>query len=65
MGLSIPVAERSKSKVCGRLPAEIAGSHSAGGMGVCLSVVCVVFCHVEVSATSRSLVQRSPTDCDV
>jgi hypothetical protein len=25
--------------------------------------VCVVCCQVEVSATSRSLVQRSPTDC--
>jgi hypothetical protein len=29
----------------------------------CLSVVCVVCFRVEVSATSRSLVQRSPTDC--
>jgi hypothetical protein len=28
-----------------------------------VSVVIVVFCQVEVSATSRSLVQRSPTDC--
>jgi len=30
----------------------------------CLSVVSVVCCQVEVSASSRSLVQRSPTDCD-
>ena len=29
----------------------------------CLSVVIIVCCQVEVSATSRSLVQRSPTDC--
>ena len=29
-----------------------------------LSVVGVVCCQVEVWATSRSLVQRSPTDCD-
>jgi hypothetical protein len=29
----------------------------------CLSVVCVVCCQVEVSATRWSLVQRSPTDC--
>jgi hypothetical protein len=29
----------------------------------CLSVVCVVCCQVEVSVTSWSLVQRSPTDC--
>ena len=28
-----------------------------------LSVVSVVCCHVEVSTTSWSLVQRSPTDC--
>jgi hypothetical protein len=30
---------------------------------VCLSVVSVVCCQVEVSATGWSLVQRSPTDC--
>ena len=29
-----------------------------------MSVVSVVCCQVEVSATSRSLVQRSPTDCE-
>jgi len=29
----------------------------------CLSLVSVVCCQVEVSATGRSLVQRSPTDC--
>jgi hypothetical protein len=29
----------------------------------CLSVVCCVCCQVEISATSWSLVQRSPTDC--
>jgi phage tail protein X len=29
----------------------------------CLSVVSVVFCQVEASATSWSLVQRSPTEC--
>ena len=28
-----------------------------------LSVVSVVWCQLEVSATDRSLVQRSPTDC--
>jgi len=33
--------------------------------GAWMSVVSVVCCHVEVSATHRSLVQRSPTDCDV
>jgi hypothetical protein len=34
-----------------------------GGMDVC--VVSVVCCQVEVSATSWSLVQRSPTECGV
>jgi len=34
-------------------------------MYVCLSVVRVVCCQVEVSATGRSLVQRSPTECGV
>jgi len=29
----------------------------------CLYFVSVVFCPVQVSATDRSLVQRSPTDC--
>ena len=31
----------------------------------CLSVVSAVCCQVEVSATGRSLVQRSPTDYDI
>jgi hypothetical protein len=39
--LPIPVAERSKARVCGRLPAEIAGLNPTGGHG-CLSVVSVV-----------------------
>jgi hypothetical protein len=32
---------------------------------VCLSLVSVVCCQVEVSATSWSLVQRSPAECGV
>jgi hypothetical protein len=31
----IPVVERSKAWVCGRLPAEIEGSNPTGGMDVC------------------------------
>jgi len=31
----------------------------------CLSIVSVVCCQVEVSASSRSLVQRSPIECGV
>jgi hypothetical protein len=61
-GPPVPVAARSKAWVCGRSLAGIAGSNSARGHG-CLSVVSVVCCQVEVSATGRSLVQRSPTDC--
>jgi len=60
--IPIPVAARSKAYVCGRSPAEIVGSNPTGGHGY-LSVVNVVYCQVEVSATSWSLVQRSPTDC--
>jgi hypothetical protein len=40
------------------------GFESQRGHG-CLPVVSVVCCQVEVSATSWSLVQRSPTDCGV
>ena len=57
------MAARSKACVCGRSVAGIAGSNPAGGMGV--SLVSVVSCQVGVSASGLSLVQRSPTDCDV
>ena len=57
------MAERSKAWVCGRLLAGIAGSNPARGTDV--SLVSVVCCQVEVSATGRSLVQRSPTECDM
>ena len=50
------MAERSKARVYDRSLAGIAGSNG------CLSVVSVVCCQVEVSATGSSLVQRSPTD---
>jgi hypothetical protein len=56
-----PVAARSKAWVCGRLLAGIAGSNPIDGHGY-LSIVIVVCCQVEVSATGRSLIQRSPTD---
>ena len=61
---SIPVADRSKAWVCSRSLAGIAGSNPAPGHGS-VSVVSVVCCQVEVSAMSRSLDQRSPTDCGV
>ena len=53
---------RSKAWVCDLSSAEIVVSNPTGGMHVrlLLSVVC---CQVQVSATSWSLVQRSPTYC--
>ena len=58
--MPIPVAARSKAQVCGLSLAGIAGSNPARGFG-CLSLVNFVCC--QVSATGRSLVQRSPTEC--
>jgi hypothetical protein len=58
------VAARPKAWVCGRSLAGIAGSNPTGGHG-CLSLVSVVCCQVEVSATGRSLVQGSPVECVV
>jgi hypothetical protein len=40
------------------------GFESRRGFG-CLSLVSVVFCQVEVSASARSLVERIPTECGV
>jgi hypothetical protein len=61
--LPIPVAVRFKAWVFGRSLTGIVGSNPTGGMDVCL--VGVVCCQVEVSATSWSLVQRSPAECGV
>jgi len=55
-----PRGLRRRSTIEG--PAEIEGFESHGGHG-CLSVVSVVCCQVEVSATGWPLAQRSPTDC--
>jgi hypothetical protein len=39
----VPVAARSKARVCGRSPAEVVDSNPTGGMDVCLlQVLCVV-----------------------
>ena len=41
--MPVPVAARSKAKVCGRSPAEIVGSNPTVGMDICLLwVSCVV-----------------------
>ena len=49
--MAIPVSARSKAWVCGRSLAAIAGSNPAGNMDVSLSLVSVVCCQVEVSAS--------------
>ena len=49
----IPVAKRSKVRVCGRLPAGIAGSNPTGGMDIYLLwVLCVVIVEVSVMETN-------------
>ena len=50
ISMPVPVAARSKALIYGRSPAEIVGSNPIGWQG-CLSVMCVVCCQVEVSAT--------------
>jgi len=57
------VAAPSKAWVCGRSLAGNAAVNPARVMDMCLSLVSVVFCQVDVSATDRPLVQRSPTEC--
>jgi hypothetical protein len=57
---NINSAARSKAWVCGRSLAGTASSNPTGDIR-CLSVVSVVSCQVEVSATSWSPVQRSTT----
>ena len=56
------MAARSNASVCGRSPAGIGGFESHQGHG-CLSIVRVACFQVGVSATGRSLVQKTPTDC--
>jgi hypothetical protein len=58
--IPIPVAAASKAWVYVRSLAGIAVSNSAGHG--CLSLVIYVCCQADVSATGRSLVQRSPTE---
>ena len=58
------VVALSKAWVCRHLLPGIMGLNPAGGNG-CLSLVSVVCCQIEVCATSRSLVQSSPTHCGV
>ena len=60
------MAARYKTWVCGSSLAGSAGSNQVGVGGAWMSVSCESrCCQVEVSATGRSLVQRSPTECGV
>ena len=60
--LPVPVAVGCEAQVFGRSPAEIMGSNPTGAwMSVCCE--CCVMSRREVSVTSWSLVQRSPTEC--
>ena len=52
------MAARFQVWVCGRSLAGIVGSNPAGGMDVCLSLVSVVCCQVEVSAFCFGLITR-------
>ena len=62
--LPITVAALSKTWVCGRSLAEIAGSNPAGSTDTC-PFLFLCMCQVEVSASCQSLVQSCPTDCGV
>jgi ABC-type Co2+ transport system permease subunit len=59
----IPVASRSKAWVCG-LPLA-GGVVRVPWVYGCLSLLNVVYCQVEVSASGWSPFQRSPTKCGV
>jgi hypothetical protein len=62
--LLIPVAVWSRPWVYGRSHPGIVASNPTRVLGV-FSLVRVVFCQIEVSASDWSLVQRSPTECGV
>ena len=62
--VTMAVAARSKARVCGALLHWDCGFQLRCRYG-CLSLEGVGCCQVEVSATDRSLVQRSPTECGV
>ena len=59
----IPVAALYKAWVCGYSFIGIVGWNPAGGVQAFSLVSVCVFCQVDVSATSWSLVQKSPTNC--
>jgi hypothetical protein len=54
--------KRQKARICSRSLSGIAGSYPAGAL---LSISCECCVLLQFSATGRSLVQKSPTDCSV
>jgi hypothetical protein len=58
----IPVLDQSKSRVCDHSHTGIRGWNPAGGNGR-PSLVNAVRCQIQLSATVRSIVQGSPTEC--
>ena len=63
--MPIPVAVCSKARDYGLSLVGIVGWNPTGKFTYVLSLESVLCCEVEVSATGRSLVQRSPTECGV
>ena len=62
---TLPISVAARSKDVGLRPLACWDCAFESRWGhVCLSVLRIVCCEVEVSATGWSLVQRSPTDCD-
>jgi hypothetical protein len=57
------MADPGGRSVCGNSLAEVTGSNPAVGHG-CLYLVKVVCCQAQVSSSGRSLVQRSPIECE-
>jgi hypothetical protein len=60
--MPIPVAARPKALRLQPFACWNSGFESRRGHG-CISLVSVVCCQVDVSATGRSLLQRSPAVC--
>jgi hypothetical protein len=62
--VTVPMAAQSDACVCGPSLVVIAGANPAGFMDVCI-LLALCGCQVEISASGRSLVCRSPTECCV
>jgi hypothetical protein len=63
--IPIPLGMPSKLWICVPSLARVSGSNPAEGMDGCLFLVIAVCCQVEISASGRSLVQRSTIEWGV